>query len=386
MGVEIRSWTTRRTNFYVESEKNMCGKKVGVFILFLAAAAFCIFEIYALLLFSTENTESLPDNFGNFVSVREQIKPESGANDFYFAVVGDTKGCGTFEKIYDRIRKLPVKFLVLLGDCVRKPTEGYHSYFRSECNELRPPFPVFFVVGNHDVNENNFSVSRFEEIYGPTNFFFKYHDQLFVFLRILNRPYKNTESLNFLEKVLKKERGSCERAFLFMHIPPKVTYDYQVKSIDGRDRLISLINKYKVDYVIGADFHGYARVTKGNTVYLVTGGGGAHLKRVKFKQFHHGIVFRVGKHSVSEHLIVVGRNEDFQDQVERYVLGEFVPFVKSFPVLVFGMNLLSVTILVYVLFVARSAWRDFRLGAVRLLCRSLDLFCSLRLCPHRGHE
>ncbi len=364
----------------------MSVRKAGLFILFLAAALFCIFEIYALLLFFTEAAGNPPANLGNFVSVKRQIKPESGTNEFYFAVVGDTKGCGTFERIFRNISKVPIKFFVLLGDCVRKPSDGYHSYFRSECRELNPRVPMFYVVGNHDVDENDFSVAKFEKAYGPTNFSFKYHKQLFVFLRILDLPYDNRESLDFLGHVLETERSSSDHIFLFMHIPPRISPDYQVKGISGSRRLVSLIDAFSVDYVVAADFHGYARVKRKNTVYLITGGGGAHLRRVRIKQFHHGIVFRVGKRSVSEHIVVVDRHEDFQDQLERYVLGEFIPFVKHFPVVVFFINVATIVFLGYVYFMVSLAWEGYRSLVDKLLLWFLDLFRFLHLCPHRGRE
>jgi hypothetical protein len=113
-----------------------------------------------------------------------------------------------------------------------------------------------------------------------------------------------------------------------MHIPPRVSSDYSVRSIEGEKRLLSIINKYRVDYVIGSDFHGYARVKVGNTDYLITGGGGAHLKRRLYGHFHHGVVFHVGKDFISERILQVNADEDFEYQVRRYILAEIIPYLK----------------------------------------------------------
>lgn len=313
-------------------------KKSGTFLIFLLCLLLISFELYALVLFHIEGNCPLPDNFGNFKRVRMKLDKDRGKGEFLFGVVGDTKGCGTFERIYEKLQNEPLAFLVLLGDCVRKGTTGYHSYFRAEWKDRKVPYPVFYVVGNHDVDQKRFSVSSFEQAYGPANFYFQYRNNLFVCLRILDAPYSNKQSLSFLENVLAKRRFLNKRVFLFMHIPPTVSPDYHVRSIEGEKRFVSLINKYHVDYVIGSDFHGYARVKVKGTVYLVTGGGGAHLKKVELGPFHHGIVFRVKKDSVSERILFVKRNEDFEDQLERYVLAEFIPWSEGNKPLAFIAN------------------------------------------------
>ncbi len=298
-----------------------------------------IFELYAFVLYQQESKRPLPENVGNFERVRKKVSKAPGEKEFLFAVVGDTKGHGTFEQIYEQLEKEPLSFLVLLGDCVRRGTEGYHTYFQAEWHELRPLFPVFYVVGNHDIDEKRFSVKRFEEAYGPTNCFFEHNGNLFILLRMLDSPYSNKESLDFLERILSSKASRVKRIFLFMHIPPKVSSDYFVRSIDGRERLLSLIDRYRVNYVIGSDFHGYARVKEKNTVYLVTGGGGAHLRVVPFKQFHHAIVFRVGENDLSERIIVVPRHEETQDGIERYIISEAMPWVKENRITVGFLNI-----------------------------------------------
>lgn len=38
------------------------------------------------------------------------------------------------------------------------------------------------------------------------------------------------------------------------------------KSMEGTDKVISLIEKLDIDYVIAGDYHGYAKIEIGNTV------------------------------------------------------------------------------------------------------------------------
>ena len=56
-------------------------------------------------------------------------------------------------------------------------------------------FPVFYVVGNHDVDAETFPISEFETNYGPTNFSFDYCGCLFIVLRILNEPYPANDAV-----------------------------------------------------------------------------------------------------------------------------------------------------------------------------------------------
>jgi hypothetical protein len=89
--------------------------------------------------------------------------------DFTFAVVGDTRSIGTFELFTAELRKLPLDFAVLLDDCSYGGTEDHHRYFRAECaEEYAMPFPILYVVGNHDVSPDGFPINRFEEVYGPS--------------------------------------------------------------------------------------------------------------------------------------------------------------------------------------------------------------------------
>jgi len=195
-------------------------------------------------------------------------------------VVGDIKGRGTFEKIVEKLKKEPLSFMVLLGDCTREGTYGYHRYLKAElAEEMKTPFPVFYIVGNHDVDEKEFSLSQFEKAYGPTNFSFEYQGCLFIGLRILNYPYSTAESAAVLESLLATQRNDYRKVFVFMHIPPPISSDFQAGEFENSKQFVELFHKYNVDYVFAGNYHGYRKITFKNTVYLVSGGGGAHLRK-----------------------------------------------------------------------------------------------------------
>jgi hypothetical protein len=308
---------------------NPLRRGVQLFLFFMLAVVL-LFEAYTFVVVYTKGNSALPAMFGNFERVRALLVDDEQREEFSFCVVGDTQGGQeTFEEIFERLKDEPISFMVLLGDCVRKGTEDYHRFLRCEWSkEISLPFPVFYVVGNHDVNGQKFPISRFEEMYGPTVFSFEYQGCLFIVLRILDRPYSTKESLAFLESLLSGQPHDYRKVFVFMHIPPPVSSDFSARRFENEKELVALCNRYCIDYVIAGDYHGYARVKVGNTVYLVTGGGGAHLERGKFGRFHHALVITVGPNSVSERILFVNRMKDIEDRAEELAVAEVYPWMK----------------------------------------------------------
>jgi hypothetical protein len=309
-------------------------KGIRLLLSFILAVVL-FFEVYTLVVVYTEGNAPLPATFGNFERVRRLLTSAEQREEFSFCVVGDTKGGQeTFEDIRKKLKDEPISFMVLLGDCVRKGTEGYHRFLRGEwTQELSSPFPVFYVVGNHDVDREKFPISRFEEIYGPTIFSFDYQGCLFIVLRILNKPYPTRESLEFLDSLLSTRRHDYRKIFIFMHIPPPVSSDFTARRFENEKEFVALFERYRVDYVIAGDYHGHARIQIKDTVFLVTGGGGAHLERGKFGKFHHAVVITVGPDWVSERILYVNRMKNIEDRAEELALAEVNPWMeKNWPV------------------------------------------------------
>ncbi len=205
--------------------KKISYKKVSILLLCFIFIAITAFTLYAQYTYYSETKIYLRDRLGNFKWIRDRLSNEKPRHEFSFAIIGDTKGRGTFEEIAKKLGKENISFAVDLGDFVRKGTEYYHAWFRAEyATEINFPFPMFVVPGNHDVDPARFSIHRFEELYGPTIFSFPYQGCLFVFLRILPKPYSIEPSLKFLNKLVSENPSKIYRhIFVFMHIPPHVS-------------------------------------------------------------------------------------------------------------------------------------------------------------------
>lgn len=326
---------------YDSSKLGKIIKKGFCVLLLVMFLSVLVVEAYAVLTVYTEGKAPLPPTFGNFERVRALLKTDSQREHFSFAVAGDTQGTGTFERLAELLRNESISFLVLLGDCVRNGRPGHHQYFRAELTkELCMPCPTFYVVGNHDVSNDEFPISQFEKMYGPTNFSFEYQGYLFIALRILDRPlYSTQESLAFLESILSEHRKDYRKIFVFMHIPPPVSTDIIARKFENSDKFVSLCDTFKVDYVFAGDYHGYARVQRGDTAYLVTGGGGGHLEKKMPGNFHHAVLITVGPQGVSERLLAVERDEDLEDMIERWAIADVYAWMRKHVWITILMNI-----------------------------------------------
>jgi predicted phosphodiesterase len=326
-------------------------------LLFFMLGVVLLFEVYTFVVVYTEGNAPLPAAFGNFERVRRLLASHEQREEFSFAVVGDRgTGAGTFKRIWEKLRDEPLSFMVHLGDYTRDGTKGYHRFLRREWAQKAPlPFPVFYVVGNHDVDEREFPISQFEKNYGPTLFTFDYQGCLFIVLCVVDKP-STEKSLAFLESSLSARRQDYRKVFVFLHVPP-VRPDFAVRSARNTNEFVALFDRYHVDYVFAGHYHAYARVKVRNTVYLVSGGGGASLERGKFGRFHHATVIEVGPDWVSERILHVESERDIGARAEEFVLAELYPrIVNHWPVAI----LLNVGILGILFWAFRGFLRNGR--------------------------
>ena len=96
------------------------------------------FEVYVLSIDYFEGETLLPANFGNHPNVVGKLTGQEKKASFRFAVVGDTKSIGTFERIAEELRTVPLDFAVLLGDVAYDGTEAYHRWLRAEIKTISP--------------------------------------------------------------------------------------------------------------------------------------------------------------------------------------------------------------------------------------------------------
>jgi len=335
-------------------------KAVRATVLAVTATAiflFCV-EIYVLVTGTFTRGGPPPAFFGNSRKTMERLPPVAPGETFSFAVAGDTRGFGTFARLCSTLRKMPLSFMILLGDCVHRPKPDEHAYFlRKLHGPLRVPFPVFYVVGNRDVNASCYSLSKWEKTYGPSLFSFEYGGALFVFLDVRNPSLPST-SITYLEHILKNKRARNRYAFVFMHRPVSWPSSFGIKGgFRGESQIQELCARYKVTYVISGDYHGYIRSRKGNTVYIITGAGGAPLHD-PFLHTHHALIITVSPHGIYERFVSTPRHASWKDVIDYTAVTVVFPMIKTHPITTAGVTILIAACALGGIFIlVRSPWK-----------------------------
>ncbi len=272
-----------------------------------------------------------PRFFGNRDENISHVCGNTDANDFTFIVVGDVQGgTATFESMLDIIRDDRPAFAVVLGDLVGTPTTISHKLFALEMQEHSQDIPMFTVVGNHDIDPNgSFGITDFEKLYGPSQFFFCIGKYLFVFLNDVP-PYDVDEAyVDFLEKAINAQKDDIKKIFVFMHIPViSIDGSLSCNGLGGSERFMELANRYNIDYVFAGHHHGYIKSKKDNTVYIISGGGGARL-RGEHGKFHHLVRISVNNGLIEETVVVSKKYLETSELIERNLATYIWPVISK---------------------------------------------------------
>ena len=254
---------------------------------------------------------------------------------FSFLVIGDTHISNRARALIEKAVKADhSSFMIILGDFVSKPDLWYHRFFLTEMvKDIKPPFPVFLVPGNHDIDysakirekERRMTPEVYESLYGPRDFHFVFNDCLFIISGIDER--NRTGYLDYLNDTLSRKAAGKRRVFIFMHHPPKGAGIPGSFSLPNEKEFFSLLETYKVTACFFGDFHGYQRGQRKGTSLIVTGGGGALKKwQPEWGKFHHMLRITVDEDKISEGMIVLeGEAGDFCRTLIKWI------FIQLFP-------------------------------------------------------
>lgn len=321
-------------------------KKILRYIFPTIIIVFFCFELWVII--ENKLTDNrVPENLGNFTKNIHKLRKINSGDKFRFAVIGDSRSEGTMEEIARKLRGGKIDFGVLIGDIAFSGNEDEHRWLRNEINnEWNIDCPLFYLIGNHDIDYENYPISRFEKDYGKNIFSFQYGNCLFIFLRVWNsRGLDYEESLNFLRKLSEKDLGKYRKRFVFMHQPPPIPTLSPVTEFTNTDEFNKLFKKLKIDYVFASDFHGYAWTEYQGTIYNITGGAGAKLVKTSPPQFHHALIFEVGENYVSKQFVVVDKSVDIEDHFKRIAFIVIWPFFRKHLYLALGLNILMLAVL-----------------------------------------
>jgi predicted phosphodiesterase len=278
---------------------------------------------------------NVPDNLGNFQKNVNLLREKEVKDNFSFIVMGDTKGGGEITKsIFRKICYVNSSFTIILGDFLKRPSLEEHRYFTNLIRKTTYHRPIFLVAGNHDVKgDNPASLSLFEELYGPSNFYFTLNDCLFIFLNGSHTKYLDI-CYQFLKQTLASEAGTSKHIFIFAHKPPFIR-DNECNFIipGGAQKFLDLFKRYQVDYLFSGQYHSYYRQKRDGTVYLIPGCGGAKNKSEKTDPTYRAIKVSVQRNTITEQILstTAERRWSFDYFVHLRLLPFFRKIYASFP-------------------------------------------------------
>jgi predicted phosphodiesterase len=172
----------------------------------------------------------------------------------------------------DRFRKLPIDFVVNLGD-VTFYSGGEANYRMYDRLRSMIKWPVISLMGNHDYQKGGWR--HFKTYIGRNEFSFSDRNSYFIVLdhKITD---ENDEQFKWLDAELKKSSAFSHR-FIFMHKPPVSLYQqswFRPELSPWSARFMALCEKYKVDIVFAGHEHMFREREFGGVRYVISGGGG----------------------------------------------------------------------------------------------------------------
>ena len=258
---------------------------------------------------------------------------------FSFLVIGDTHNSNRATALIKRALKAgEFSFMVILGDFVNNPDIRQHLFFvKKMAGEIKPPFPVFLVPGNHDIDydskvkqiERRVTPEIYESLHGPRNFSFVFNQCLFVICGI--DPRNRESYLDYLRKTLSDQGKGKRHIFVFMHNPPKGVGMAGSFPLPNEKQFFSLLETYQVTSCFFGDFHGYWRSQRRGTNLIVSGGGGLMKEwQPLWGKFHHIMRITVDEDMITEGIITLpGEVISFSGTLEKWLFIQVFPVVKD---------------------------------------------------------
>jgi len=256
---------------------------------------------------------------------------------FSFLVIGDTQNTATAGTlIQSALKTLDSSFMIILGDFVKKADIWNHRFFLTRMTtEMKLPFPVFLVPGNHDIDykgsiknrERRVTQEVYESVYGERNFDFCFNGCLFILCGI---DWKEPPSyLHYLRKTLYQKGKGKRYIFLFVHFPPKGLAEYIEGLLPNEEEFFSLLETYRVTTCFFGDHHGYWRGQMKGVSLLISGGGGGRLTRHQWGRFHHILKVTVDQDKISEDMITIRKQIGLENRFERWIFTTLFPTIQN---------------------------------------------------------
>ena len=226
----------------------------------------------------------------------------SSKSSFSFIVYGDTRANSSFEPFSKEYKLLvqtmlfnnPQTIIFHLGDfCYTGALDEWKSQFFYPTKDILRTTVLYPVIGNHeyanrDIYKNYYSV--FGKGAGSADFYysFNYGNVHFIVLDTNQKYEVGSSQYNWLLNDLNSPQAvNAKWIIVLMHHPAYSSYRPSLKI---QESLVPLFEKKGVDVVFQGHDHFYERHYKDGVYYIVSGGGGAPLKKqgdkTEYRQFY----------------------------------------------------------------------------------------------------
>lgn len=244
-------------------------------MLFAALTAIVIAFICSVYI-GAAHTELKPlPMLGNRPEHIAQIQSQTASKGgFTAAFIGDVNNIGIHNAalLVEEVQKQGVDFIILGGDLVRFGTEDRFIHSLYIFSGFIKNVPLLVVPGNHDLYPDS---TIFERLFDRKRFAFVLKDCLFIIVDT-GKGVLTQDDYDWIENTLKDNAGVKNR-LLFSHRPlinwdnPETKKDLPDESV--YEPLRQMLDRNKVDYVFSGHIHDSRQEKRGNTTYLIEGGG-----------------------------------------------------------------------------------------------------------------
>jgi len=235
---------------------------------------------------------------------------------FRFVVMGDSR---TNPEVFAALLKLAAGFPKFgfsmdSGDIVPGGKPEEYAFFFNEIKDVTWPFLV--VEGNHELGASGGKL--FEELFGPTDYYFDHGGFRFVGLDN-SRGIVTPKQLQWLKEALTTEL----RKIVFFHAPPAVIEKWAWHAFSaGAQELADLLAEKEVERVYVGHIHGFGVADYKGVRYVLSGGAGAGLyERVAPGNFHHIVLVEALPEGLRE-TVYKADGSSFVLDAEKWIKGE----------------------------------------------------------------
>jgi predicted phosphodiesterase len=220
---------------------------------------------------------------------------QTAVNDktpFTFAVLGDNRTVPNIHtQVINSIIQNNPDIVLNSGDII---TSDSYSQFEREFFTPAAPLmkntPLYVAIGNHEGDSEWFY--KLLSYPDPENYYsFNYGNAHFLIIDS-NKPYSTSSTqYSWIEEDLNSEAAKrADWIFVCFHHPPwSQMWDSPgyTGTASVRQYLVPFFEQYKVDIVFNGHTHDYERGIKNGIYYIITGGGGSALDKVKTGDWDH---------------------------------------------------------------------------------------------------